>query len=60
MQIKNTHLSMSVLIWRAMRDFTVCCAYGLLHMLRMVGDAAVLMSSGHSHDAAALSGSSPY
>ena len=37
-----------------MRDFSVCCASGLLHMLRMFGDAAVLMSDGHFHDAAAL------
>lgn len=42
-----------------MRDFPVCYASGLLHMLRMFGDAAVRMSIGHSHDAAALSGSSP-
>ena len=56
---KNSSSFEELFYWRAMRDFSVCCASGLLHMLRMFGDAAVLMSSGHSHDAAALSGSSP-
>lgn len=45
---KNTHLSMSVSVWRAMRDLPVCCAYGVLRMLCMLGHAADRMSTGHS------------
>ena len=42
---KNTHLSMSVSVWRDMRDLPVCYASGVL---RMLGHAADRMSTGHS------------